>query len=230
MDAGTEGGYIMKKAYRWITGLILLSFVTVGVFLTMAPDVIPAHYDFAGNIDRWGSKYEFLLFPAVTALMGGFLAFVARFEGKKGREMNEKVVTILGIWVLLLFNAIWLFFMWKAVQGTVLSNGWDLGSKGLLVLMMASFIPLGNIMPKTQRNAVFGLRTKWSMANDVCWQKSQRFGGYLMVATGLVGIAVVSILPVLWAGYASLVLILAMTVVATIGTYRIWIKESVEER
>lgn len=215
----------MKKSYKWMIGLMLLSFVTVGVFLTLAPDRIPVHYDIMGKIDRWGSKYEYLLFPAVTTLMGTFLAFVARFEGKKGREANEKVVTVLGIWVLLVFNAMWLLFLWKAVQGTDLGGGTELAGKAFLVLIMASFIPLGNIMPKVQRNAAFGLRTKWSMADDVCWQKSQRFGGFLMVGTGIAGIALVSVLPTLWAGYAVPALLFGMVVASVAGTYHIWKKE-----
>ena len=60
----------MKKFYAWIVVLILLSFVMTGVFLTMAPDVVPVHFGPDGNVDRMGSKYEFLLLPAI-ALFGG---------------------------------------------------------------------------------------------------------------------------------------------------------------
>ena len=116
----------MKKAYSWMTALMLLSFVTVGVFLPLAPDTIPVHYDISGNIDRWGNKYEFLLFPFLTVVMGVFLGCVARYEGKKGRTDNEKVVAGMGVWVMVLFNAIWAFFLWKALDAAALSavNGW----------------------------------------------------------------------------------------------------------
>ncbi len=214
----------MKKTYGWMVGLTLLSFVTVGVFLSIAPDQIPVHYNAAGEIDRWGSKYEHLLFPFFTTLMGAFMGFMARFEGKKGRDMNAKVVAILGIWVLILFNAMWLFFNWKALQGTNLSDG-TFGGKLLLILTMGSLIPVGNIMPRVSRNSAMGLRTKWSMADDVCWQKSQRFGGYLIVGTGIAGVALVSILPELWAGYAVLALLAVMIVGSILGSYRIYQKE-----
>ena len=215
----------MKKVYGWMTALMLLSFVTVGIFLTLAPDTIPAHYDLSGNIDRWGSKYEYLLFPFLTVVMGVFLAWVARYEGKKGRTDNEKVVAGMGVWVMVLFNAIWAFFLWKALDTAELSAGNGLGIKGIYLLLAASLIPLGNNMPKAQRNSVLGLRTKWSMADDVCWQKSQRLGGFLMVGTGILGVALVSLVPAAWAGSTVLVLILVMAVAATVGTYGIWKKE-----
>lgn len=215
----------MKKAYQWMIGLMLLSVVTVGVFLTLAPDTIPVHYNAAGEIDRWGSKYEFLVFLFLTAFMGIFMALVGRHEGKKGDATNETVVLGVGIWVLVLFNAIWLFFFWKTLSGTDLTGNEDLGMKGIFLLLAASFLPLGNQMPKARRNSLYGLRTKWSTADDVCWQKSQRFGGYLLVGTGILGIVLVSLVPVNWAAIAVVVLLLVMAVAATVGTYVIWKKE-----
>lgn len=52
------------------------------------------------------------------------------------------------------------------------------------ILVGIMLIPLGNIMPKVKRNGVFGVRTKWSMVNDTCWNLSQRFGGMSFVITG----------------------------------------------
>lgn len=215
----------MKKSYKWMIGLTLLSFVMTGIFLTLAPDTIPVHYNAAGEIDRWGSKYEFLLLPLLTLVMGLFMGLVARHEGKKGENTNALVVAGVGVWSLVLFNAIWLFFFWKTLAGTDLNGGEDLEIKGIFLLLMASFLPLGNQMPKARRNSLFGLRTKWSMADDVCWQKSQRFGGFLMVGTGIAGIALVSVLPTLWAGYAVPALLFGLVVASAAGTYHIWKKE-----
>lgn len=215
----------MKKSYGWTVAMILLGFVLAGIFLTIAPDQIPAHYNIRGEVDRWGSKYEFLIMPLINLLFGVVMAAIARYEGKKGRDMNERIVGIMNVWILALFNAMWVFFMWKAVDLENLGrNIGDLATKGFLMLLTASFIPLGNIMPKAQRNGAFGLRTKWSMANDHCWQQSQRIGGYLMVATGILGVILTAVLPVEWGGYAFLVLIIAMTVICTYASHRIYMR------
>ena len=216
----------MKKAHKWMIGLMLLSVVTLGIFLTLAPDTIPVHYNAAGEIDRWGSKYEFLLFPFFTILMGVLMGILARREGKQGRPENESVVAAVGIWSMVLFNAIWLFFYWKTLSGMERNGNEGLSIKVVLLLLSASFLPLGNRMPKATRNSLYGLRTKWSMADDVCWQKSQRLGGYFMMAVGILGIVLVSLLPDMWAAYALVGLLLIMTVAATVGTYLIWKKEN----
>lgn len=216
----------MKKTYKWMIGLMLLSVAAAGIFLTLAPDTIPVHYNAAGEIDRWGSKYEFLLLPFFSVVMGVFMSLVARREGKQGRQDNETVVAVVGIWSLVLFNALWLFFFWKSLAGTDLRGNEDLSVKVIFLLLAASFLPLGNIMPKARSNSLFGLRTKWSMANDTCWQKSQRFGGYLLMGTGMAGIILVSLCPASWASIVVMVLILSMVVAATVGTYVIWKREN----
>ena len=215
----------MKKTNKWMIGLMLLSVAAVGIFLTLAPDTIPVHYNAAGEIDRWGSKYEFLLLPFFTVVMGVFMSLVARREGKQGRGENEAVVAGVGICVLVMFNALWLFFFWKSLAGTDLRGNEDLSVKVIFLLLAGSFLPLGNIMPKARRNSLFGLRTKWSMADDVCWQKSQRLGGFLLVGTGMAGIVLISLLPAAWASGAVMALILSMMVAATVGTYVIWKNE-----
>ncbi|MBE6922101.1 MAG: DUF1648 domain-containing protein [Ruminococcaceae bacterium] len=216
----------LKKSYTWILILILLGFVLSGIFISIAPDRIPAHYNIRGEVDRWGSKLEFIIFPVANLVFGGFMAWLARYEGKHGRDMNERVVASMTVMILILFNAQWTIFMCKAVD---LSNpGGNLGelpAKLITVLLCATFIPLGNIMPKAERNSLFGLRTKWSMANDRCWQQSQRFAGYAFVITGILGVVVCSLLPAQWGGYAMLALLLAMTLLCTCASYRIYRKD-----
>ena len=219
----------MKKAYKWTIALVLLGFVLAGIFLTIAPDEIPAHYNFKGEVDRWGSKYEFLIMPVFNVFFGLFMALVARFEGKHGRDMNERIVAVLNNLILLMFNGIWIFFMWKAVD--VRNPGGSLGdlfTKGISMLLMASFVPMGNILPKVQRNSIFGLRTQWSMANDHCWQQSQRVGGYIMVATGSLGVILMAILPAQTGGFVMLGLIAAMTIGCVWASYRIYMRSHVQ--
>ena len=48
--------------------LVMLVGVTIylGINWSSLPDKIPAHYDFAGNIDRWGKKGELLIVPIMS--------------------------------------------------------------------------------------------------------------------------------------------------------------------
>jgi hypothetical protein len=52
-------------------------------------------------------------------------------------------------------------------------------------------IAIGNYLGKARRNAVFGLRTPWTLADDTVWDRTHRFTGAGMVLGGalLIGLA-----------------------------------------
>ena len=59
----------MKKLYAAMAALVAISVVGTAVLIVFMPDTVPAHYNFAGEIDRWGSKYENFAFPAIAVLL-----------------------------------------------------------------------------------------------------------------------------------------------------------------
>lgn len=211
----------MNRTYRWISGLIVVGFVITGLFLSLAPERVPVHYGAGGQADRWGSKYEYLVLPVISLIFGTAMVWTVRREEKQGRDMNAGIVLGMTACVLVVFQLIWLVFLWQAVKAGS-AHGGELPIKAVMLLLMASFIPLGNKMPKAQRNSVYGLRTKWSMANERCWQKSQRLGGYVFVLAGTLGTAVCALLPTRWCVYGVLAVMAGVLVVSVIGSCQIY--------
>ena len=166
--------------------LMLLPLAATLTALLVLPTEIPAHYDAAGNITRWGSKYEMLLLPLITLLMGGFLLKVSRWSGRQHQE-NRTAVVAIGCGALLAFNVMTVIFLVKACRIAAQGTGLELsvsrilfGVTGLLLFC------LGNVMPKLRRNGWCGVRTAWTMENDENWRRSQVVGGGVMMAAGLV--------------------------------------------
>lgn len=109
----------MKYIYRLAVTLIVLGFVGTIVFLIIAPDIIPAHYNSAGAVDRMGSKYEYILFPFVSAGVGGsFLLLAKRARIKKWGNCTwvEKIFLFTAIGEILLFHSISGNAMWTAMH------------------------------------------------------------------------------------------------------------------
>ena len=65
------------------TIISLLCLVGVVVYLILAwntiPDKIPAHYNAAGEINRWGSKSELIVLPIISWLMFGLITLIERY-------------------------------------------------------------------------------------------------------------------------------------------------------
>lgn len=179
-----------KRIYSVLVILIALSFAVCGVALSLLPDTVPAHYNFAGEVDRFGSKWEYISFPVIAGVAAAIFTLVARACGKKGTKegaLTEKIMLVSGYFELLLFSGLGLYFMWKGAAYTPGDTGPSVSPDFMRFIGMGVgllLVLLGNVMPKARRNAIFGLRTKWSMADDEVWRKSQRFGGFSAVALG----------------------------------------------
>ena len=159
----------MKALYRLTIVLIVLGFVGTDIFLVLGPDIVPTHYDFVGEVDRMGSKYGYILFPFISAGIGAIFLLLANgevllFHGKGGSAMWEAMSYAQRAAIPVRPAIDWIRFL-----------SFQIG-----VLMMI----LGSVMPGVRKNAVWGVRTRWSMSSNEVWQKSQRFGGFASVTAG----------------------------------------------
>ena len=166
--------------------MLLPLFITL-VALLFLPETIPAHYDFAGEVDRWGSKYETLIFPAVTVLMGLFMLFMAKVaaKDKEGGEKNEKAVLYTGMGISVWFTIMHCYGLY--MDFTLAKNLYDVAvdiNRLFCIILGIGMAIMGIFMPKLNKNSVIGLRTVWSMKNDAVWKKCQIFGGALFIVGG----------------------------------------------
>ena len=206
----------MKKLYTAIGIVLLICVAGTGVLLILSPDRVPMHYNFAGEVDRIGSKYENLIFPLISVAMGAAFLAAGRHLQKKGNAANEKVLLTIGLCMVIFFTLMGFFIMVKAMRYDA-SAAKPLTDDSILKFVSIGIgvmmVVLGTILPKVRRNGVIGVRTKWSMANDAVWQKSQRFGGCAFVIAGLCMIVLSLVLPGMW----NLLMLLAVTIVASIA-------------
>lgn len=205
----------MKTYIRIMLALTILSFLIAAVLLPMMPAQVPIHFGSNGEADRIGSRFELLLLPfgvAATTLL-----FWMR--SRRNSQANERVVGVIGVSMAAFFSVTSALMLWEATT----YDGSSTDSPGLSRLVMVGLgvllVVLGNLMPKAQRNAFYGLRTKWSLSSDEAWRRSQRFAGIGAMILGAATILLVLFLP------SSLqmlpvVLLVLWAVVSAVASYR----------
>ena len=201
----------MKKLYAIMFALAAISVVGTAVLIIFMPDTVPAHYNCAGEIDRWGSKYENLIFPVIAVLAAALVAAVAK---KPEDAVPKKVLLWTGVCSILLLDIMGFYFMLKDFSATPEAGT---GAADSVIKLMSIgvgviFIILGNLMPKVKRNGLFGLRTSWSMENDEIWHKSQRFGGKAAVICGFATVLMTVLVP--WEWCIAVLMVFTMAFVA----------------
>ena len=211
-----------KKIIYFI--LMILPLVATLVLLPLFPEQIPAHYGADGLVTRWGSKWELIILPAATLLMAGFFPLVAKLvrAAEPDGKNNEKVLLISGCATLLLFNVMTGYFLYTAYHQLENLSEFPVDiNRIVFVALGIVLIIVGNVMPKARMNSLCGLRTPWSMKNEVTWKKCQRFGGISFIVAGA-AMAVVSLLTHGWSCFAwAMGILLLVAVVDVMYTYRV---------
>lgn len=207
------------------------------VWLQFLPDRVPTHYDAAGIIDRWGSKWEYLLLPcivlALAAVVAGIGLLLRRKAGTDEKalahaEANGKVLRFVLLGMSFFFTALQIAMLIGA--GREAASGAERASVPMMkvsaIAMAFLLIFLGNFMPKAKPNSAVGLRCAWTQYNDVTWQKGNRFGGWALAAAGLVTIPAVLLAPECWAMPILLAAIAAATIASLIYAKKVYDEET----
>lgn len=231
----------MKKV-MWAISFI--SLIGTAIVLQFMPDSVPMHYDAAGNIDRWGSKYENLIFPIIILAMSLFWTLIMRYFKKKALEAadekesasakaNAKVLGIVGLCMAAMFTIMQGFILYGAYSEAVSgATQWtvDIG-KVSVILMGIIFIVLGNFMTKTRINSAVGFRVSWSMYNDNTWRKSNRFGAYAIMIAGVVTIIMAVVMKNSFGAAMSAVgSVILASVVTLIYAHKVYVQEIESEK
>ncbi len=215
------------KSKMHITLIIVLVSLSVIIGITslfILPDIIPVHYGPDGSADRYGSKFEALIFPIMSIIIGIGMTISAKYYSKKenNRKYNEKAMYIVCECLLSVLLVLFVYFLYAQYNNVenLYSLKINIGSLTLIVFGLL-FVITGNIMPKVKRNSVIGMRTPWIMNDDDSWKRSQRFSGFTLVIGGII----MTVCGFFVKGAAGMFILLSITavmiIVSLIYSYRI---------
>ena len=231
----------MKKL-MWI--LSFISLAGTAFVLQYMPDSVPMHYDMSGNIDRWGSKYENMIFPIIILIMALFWTLFIRYYDRKAEEAsnekesagsrsNAKVIGIVGLCTAVMFTVMQGFLLYgsytEAISGAERETV-DIG-RVTCILMGILFIVIGNFMTKTRINSNVGVRVRWSRYNETTWRKSNRFGAIAFIIAGVLTILTAFFMKNSFAAVMIAVFYIILASIASVAyAHRVYRKEKAEGR
>lgn len=229
----------MKKII-WIIAVIPL-IVTV-ILLPFIPERIPMHYNFNGEIDRWGSRAEQLIFPAAIILITLLWHFMIKsFEKKKAAARSEKeaaeaeancrLLNIVSISMSVMYGIMHFFLLYGACAAADSGSDYAVVDIGRIscVLCGSILIILGNFMPRLRRNSVAGVRTVWSLYNDNTWRKSNRFGSIALIITGILIIITASFAGAVISTIMMIIYLILALVITMIYSKKVYDREKMSD-
>lgn len=201
--------------------------VAIAVIASLAvfgrlPERMPVHWNASGEIDGYGSRLVgAFLMPAVMLGLAALIPALPRID-PRGRNYEKFRPTYH-----LVLNALLTFTL--ALHGVLLASalGYDVPVARLVPLGVGLLLVLlGNVLPRTRSNWMFGIRTPWTLSNERVWERTHRVGGYLMLAAGLLVIAAALLAPGSLGFPVILVAVMGAAIGSVLYSYIAWRQET----
>jgi uncharacterized membrane protein len=210
----------MKTNWRIELPLLLLvaaMFVAALIVWPTAPPEIPVHWNAAGDVDRFGGKFEGLLgLPLLALGIYLLMRYLPRVDPARANYARfGGAYTAIRAGVLLLMAGIYGMVISWVVKAPV-----DI-SRAVPFAVGALFVLFGSVLGQVKPNWFVGIRTPWTLSSTESWARTHRLGGWIFIALGVL-FAVTGVFKLGSFGFVVIGAAIGALVVLVIYSYLVW--------
>lgn len=159
----------------WIISLIFIC----NIFIM--PETIATHWNIEGYVDGYGSRYTFLVFALLPLLTYYGMLLDRKLDPKKRKKRNREK-----IYDTFRYGLTFFFILMGAYIEFMIFHPNMMSKVSMAFIFGIMFIGFGNYLPKIPQNYTLGIKTPWTLDNEIVWNKTHRVGGYGFVFAGIV--------------------------------------------
>ena len=139
------------------------------------------HWNYKGEIDRYGEKIELLLIPILLPLLVYVIFLVVPKIDPKNKlnNMGNKLKTI-KVLLTTFMSILALVIIYSAKNQSTSNPNYIVLTIGVLYLV------LGNYFKTIKANYFIGIRTPWTLENETVWKKTHKLAGKMWLIGGLI--------------------------------------------
>jgi uncharacterized membrane protein len=185
----------MQRLWLYLSALLATAAVALSLGLWLfhpgLPEMLPSHWDLHGQPDGWMHRDVALcLMPAIMFGWVGLTLLLPAISPQR-----YKVDSFAGTYAYCMFlvQALLAYVHGLMTLGP-LGAGFDIG-RALVVGVLLLLALLGSVLGRVRRNFWIGVRTPWTLADDVVWDRTHHLAAWLMTLAGLLGIPAALLLP-----------------------------------
>ncbi len=164
-------------------------FIALTIYSYMAvrglPDIVPTHWNAAGQIDGYGSKWiPALLMPGIVLFNILLMLVLPKISPKKFEiEVFRGTFNYVMLIVTCMEAALGVVILRATAHPSI-----QLGAGLVFGVMFLFFAFLGNVLGKVRRNFFMGIKTPWTLASEEVWDRTHRSAARLWTIGGCVGV------------------------------------------
>lgn len=203
------------KLFWTLLAVSALSLAAHLVLYPSLPQQVPRQWSMDGAVNSWMDKATLPWLWALPAFFVLLFKVIPAIDPRSDSYRKSRKM-----WNIFsgCFTMAFVVFTWMTELYLWGPRGlWQFVPGILMAAVAVGLITLGNYMPRIRQNYTMGARTPWALANEHCWQRTQRMAGIVFVVSGILLLAAVAESFLL----GSAVLIYAFLAVLLLGC--VWI-------
>lgn len=213
----------ITKSHISIITIIFLSFAFSIYYYPQLPEEMASHWNARGEVDGYMSKQVCaFLMPCIIA--GVFLLFllIIQIDPLKAniKKFKNYYYGFIIAMCLFLFGIHWWMMLWNiGVKVSV--------NRVMPAAIGALYFFIGYIMKNFKRNWFMGIRTPWTLSNEIVWKRTHEVSGKLFMVS-----SVIAMCGVFFPKYSFLLVlvpVLATAVFAIVYSYVVYKKVTVAQ-
>ena len=164
-----------------LIAIVLAPFIYLASLWDQLPDTVPLHWNMEGEIDNYGDKSELILIPILLPLLIYFIFTIVPMIDPKGKinQMGNKYFTLK--MAMTIFMSILAMIIIYSVKNETLYN-----PNYIVLLMGVLFVILGNYFKTLRANYFIGIKTPWTLENEIVWKETHKLAGKIWFIGGLI--------------------------------------------
>ncbi len=213
----------MKSKVLIMLVLLLIPLIYLSTLWNSFPPNVPVHFDFKGNVDRYGSKTEVLLITLaltfLTLVIFLLFSYIHILNPKIASADNKTRMQKMAVAVVLFMVIIQCWLLYTIHKGQLAFS-----VKYILIAVSLLFAVIGNYMPNLKPNYVAGFRLPWTLQNADNWKRTHDVAGKLWFSGGIAAAIICIILPFKLALFIVVLVLVILLTIPAIYSYRLFNK------
>jgi len=170
--------------------IVIIAWFIGAITYMQAPDIVPIHWNLEGKPDNYAPKgIGLFLLPLINTGLYIFLFFIPKID-PNNQQLQDSMKTLQ--WIRLgthgLLGIIMGWTSLSIIESTIVKPEWIFA----IIALFLAF--LGKVMANVKQNYFVGIRTPWTLSNEVVWDDTHRFTAPLWLYLGILMTVVISLL------------------------------------
>jgi uncharacterized membrane protein len=167
--------------------MVILSWMIGGWAYAYAPDIVPIHWNLEGKPDNYAPKdIGLFLLPIINTGLYIFLLIIPKID-PNNEQFKQSIKAFQ--WIRFGTHGLLAIIMfWTTLS---ILESFEVKPDWIFAIIALFFAFLGRAMKEVKQNYFVGIRTPWTLSNEVVWDDTHRFTSPLWFYSGI-GMAIVS--------------------------------------